>query len=126
MPSVSAKHRRLPSGQALQRAAGQVYQYLFSEALPPYVRVVWKWGLGNAAGQATIGALYEGGRVDLDFPYASRVSDPLAILVHEFAHVRGWQRHDARFAHRVNQWLDQLGLPRERKGNNGTHGGTRE
>lgn len=98
---------------ALRKCAEQVWTYLFAEPLPAHVEMRWCPHLGPNAGQATVGAIHSHGVVQLDWSYLHSVDFPLAILVHEFAHVRGFERHDRRFWLQVNGWLQKLSLPKE-------------
>jgi len=102
---------RLPDSRNLQRAADQVYRYLFSEPLPADVKVRWRWDLKDAAGMATIGGIFGGGSIKLDYPFVCTRKHPLAILVHEFAHIRGHARHTPAFRRRVRSWLRKLSIP---------------
>lgn len=99
--------------QALQAAGTQIWSYLFQEPMPENVLLKWCPYLANNAGQATVGAIHNGGVVELDWSYLRGAPHPLAALVHEFGHVRGFRRHDRRFRATVNQWLRKLQLPEE-------------
>ena len=99
----------------LREGASQIWQYLFDEPLPESVHLRWCPHLGRNAGQATIGAIHCGGVIQLDWSYLSKVNAPLAILVHEMAHARGFRQHNKKFYQHVNQWLERLSLPIEKK-----------
>ena len=104
---------RLPSRVALRAAAEQVWQYLFDEPMPAQVKPRWRHSLGRAKGLGTVGAISgKGGTILLDYSYL-KSHDPLATLVHEFAHNRGFASHNKRFYRHLNRWLRKLNLPEE-------------
>ncbi len=97
----------------LRQAAEVTWRFLFNEPLPADISVKWVPYLRSNQGQATVGAIHCGGQVQLDWSYLRKVESPLATLVHEFSHCRGFERHNKRFHTHVNRWLKQLGLPEE-------------
>jgi hypothetical protein len=95
----------------LVAASAQLWQYLFDEPMPVDLIVKWVPYLhGNKAAQAHIGGFYDGGEIHLDWSYVPTLANPLAVLIHEIAHSRGFQ-HGREMTRRVKAWCAKICVP---------------
>jgi len=110
-------HRRLTHGPwntlpDPTSIAREVWEYLYDEPWPVGWRVAWVGFMRGAGGLCS----YSTGRILLSYGDARRRTGvPLAILVHEFVHLRGFVRHNAEFYQAEQRALDRLGLLPTRK-----------
>ena len=98
---------------ALTEATQQTWSYLFNEPMPSNITVRWRPYLKRFEGQATVGAIHHGGEIELDWSCLRHLNNPLATLVHELGHSRGFYAHGVKFKRHINRWLRKLGLPQE-------------
>lgn len=97
---------------ALRDACAQTWRYLFDEPWPAHVRVRWVPSARAWYGHAGIGAHSPqwDGELVLCWALMRRESDPLVTVLHEFAHLRGYD-HSPEMYRAVKRWCDRLSLP---------------
>lgn len=108
----------LDEEMALRHAVDAVHRALLHEPLPVDVQTQWVPELpGDLLARTTVGGMHArdgGGAMEFSRQALEDEECPLAIVVHEIAHLRGFGAHDRRFRGCVNRWLKQLGLPEEK------------
>lgn len=97
---------------ALRQAVAQLWQWLFREPWPAHVRVRWVPSARAWYGYAGVGAHSPSldGELVLCWALMRRETSPLTTVLHEFAHLRGYD-HGAEMYRAVKRWCDRLGLP---------------
>lgn len=97
---------------ALHAACAQLWTWLYREPWPAHVRVRWVPSARAWYGHAGIGAHSPqwSGELVLCWVMLGREAHPLVTVLHEFAHLRGYD-HGPEMYRAVKRWCDRLGLP---------------
>lgn len=104
-------YRRHPSQAQLRRVAAQLWRAVFAEPWPATVTIRYSQTVpSDRYAQATPHGMRDGGTIDVS-PSICDAPNPVAILVHEFGHVRlGVYAHTRRFAAAVAEWSARVGV----------------
>lgn len=104
-------YHKHPSQAQLRRIAAQLWRFLYLEPWPATVTIRYSQTVpSDRYAQATPHGMRDGGTIDVS-PSICEAPNPVAILVHEFAHVRlGLYRHTRYFAEKVGEWSERVGV----------------
>lgn len=113
----SERTRRLWAARddALRSAVAQLWVWLYGEPWPAHVRVRWVPSARAWYGYAGVGAMHPEvpGELVLCWAKMSRERSPLTTVLHEFAHLRGYD-HGPEMRRAVNRWCHRLGVDPDR------------